>query len=86
MPPATDTKPLTAVFQLRADPQLLEQVRALARRRQVSANRFLVEAVRDALEKDREREWREGFEAMGRDPDTDAEYLLPAAREVLFGN
>ena len=32
-----------------------------------------------------EQEWRAGFEAMGRDPDTnDVEYMIPAAREVLF--
>jgi len=33
-----------------------------------------------------EQEWRAGFEAMGRDPDTNSvEYALHAAREVLFG-
>ena len=35
-----------------------------------------------AVEKERER--REGFEAMGRESDTNSvEFMLPAAREVL---
>lgn len=86
----TDAKSPTAVFQLRADHALLQEVKALAARRRISANRLLVDVIRASLqtEKDREqeREWREGFEAMGRDPDTNsAEYALPAAREVLGG-
>ncbi len=80
----------TSVFQLRADDDLLREVEEIASKRQVSANRFLVEAIRQMLEQEKklekEREWREGFEAMGRDPDTNnVEYMLPAAREVLFG-
>ena len=36
-------------------------------------------------DREREQEWQAGFEAMGRDPDTNSvEYTLPAAREVLF--
>ena len=81
----------TAVFQLRADDELFREVKELAGKRQVSANRFLVEAIRAILKREKElekeREWREGFEAMGRDPDTNnVEYMLPAAREVLFGS
>ncbi len=80
----------TAVFQLRADDKLLREVKELAGKRQVSANRFLVEVIQATLEREKElekeREWREGFEAMGRDPDTNnVEYAIPAAREVLFG-
>jgi len=80
----------TSVFQLRADPDLLSEVKKFATKRKVSANRFLVDLITDSLmrekEQEKEREWREGFEAMGRDPDTsDVEYMLPAAREVLFG-
>ncbi len=31
--------------------------------------------------------WRVGFEAMGHDPDTNSvEYMLPAAREVIFAD
>lgn len=38
-------------------------------------------------EADKDREWRAGFEAMGSDPDTnDVDYLLPAAREVVFSD
>ena len=37
-------------------------------------------------EMEKEQEWRVGFEAMGRDPDTNnVEYALPAAREILLG-
>lgn len=80
----------TAVFQLRADDELLREVKELARKRRVSANRFLVEVIQSSLDREKElekeREWREGFEAMGRDPDTsDVEYALAAQREVLFG-
>ncbi len=80
----------TAVFQLRADDDLLREVKEFASKRRVSANRFLVEAIRASLkrekEQEKEQEWREGFEAMGRDPDTNnVEYMIPAAREVIFG-
>ncbi len=76
----------TAVFQFRADAELLREVKGVAARHRVSANQFVVEAVKAGLAREKEREWREGFEAMGRDPDTsDVEYLVPAAREVLDG-
>ena len=80
----------TAVFQLRADDELLREVKELAGKRRVSANRFLVEVIESTLKRERElekeREWREGFEAMGRDPDVnDVEYAFHAQREVLFG-
>ena len=80
----------TAVFQLRADDQLLQEVKELAGKRQISANRFLVEVIETTLKREKvlekEREWREGFEAMGHDPDVnDVEYALPAQREVIFG-
>lgn len=75
----------TAVFQLRADQELLQQVKDVAARRKVSANRYLVDAIKARLATEKEQEWREGFEAMGRDPDMDVEHLLPAAREVIFG-
>lgn len=77
----------TAVFQLRADDALLQEAKDFANKRQVSTNRFLVEAIKDSLKREKDREWREGFEAMGRDPDlNDVEYLLPAAQEVLGGS
>lgn len=76
----------TTMFQLRADHELLQEVKQLAAKRRVSANRFLVDAIKASLKAEKEREWREGFEAMGRDPDTNAEYLLPAAREIIFGD
>ena len=88
---AAATAPTKAnVLQLRADPALLQEIKDRANRRHVSANRFVIDAVRAALkaeqEQEREQEWRTGFEAMGRDADTNsAEYALPAVREVLFG-
>jgi predicted transcriptional regulator len=84
---STDSRPPSAVFQLRADPKLLQEVKALASKRHVSANRFLVEAVEAAIAREKEQEWREGFEAMSRDPDVNnVEYAIPAAQEVMFGN
>lgn len=39
----------------------------------------------EVLRKAKEQEWQAGFEAMGNDPDVnDVEYMLPAAREVIF--
>ena len=75
----------TSVFQLRADQELLQQVKDVAARRKVSANRYLVDTIKARLAMEKEQEWKEGFEAMGRDPDMDVEYLLPAGREVIFG-
>lgn len=79
-----------SVLQIRAEPSLLQEIKTRASQKRVSANRFVVEAVKAVLrseeEKEKEREWRAGFEAMGRDPDTNnVEYMLPAGREVLFG-
>ena len=38
------------------------------------------------MAQEKEEDGQVGFEAMGRNPDTNsAEYALPAAREVLFG-
>lgn len=83
---AKNSASTTAVFQLRAEPELLQQVRELAAKYRVSANRYVVEALKAKLAQEKEQEWREGFEAMGRDPDMDVEYMLPAAREVIFGS
>lgn len=75
-----------AVFPLRADPDLLREVKGLASRRRVSANRFVVDAIKTALEREKAQEWQEGFEAMGHDPDCNSvEFMLPAAREVILG-
>ena len=86
----THPKKPKAVFQLRADHALLQEAKTLAAKRRISVNRLLVDVIQNGLKLDKdqeqEREWREGFVAMGRDPDTnDVEYTLPAAREVLFG-
>ena len=76
-----------STFQLRADQELLSEMKIVANQRHISANRFLVEAILEALKRDKEQEWRTGFEAMGRDADTnDVEYLLPAASEVVLGS
>ena len=51
--------------------------------------RLLAEAWKMRLLREEEakaEEWRAGFEAMGRDPDTNnVEYAISAAREVIFG-
>ena len=45
--------------------------------------RLLMDAFQ--AEREREQEWREGFEALGRDPETsNVEYAIPAAWEVVF--
>jgi post-segregation antitoxin (ccd killing protein) len=73
-------------FQVRVEPDLMREVKNEASRRHVSVNRVLTDAISSYLKAEKEREWREGFEAMGRDSDScDAEYLLPAAREVILG-
>ena len=78
--------PTTAVFQVRVDPALGEKVKAEASRQNISANRVWINAINLLLKTEKEREWREGFEAMGLDPDcNNVEYMLPAAREVVFG-
>jgi len=75
-----------AVFNLRVDPGLGEQIKAQASRQHISANRLLINAVNQYLKAEKEREWCEGFEAMAADPDcNDVEYMLPAAREAILG-
>ena len=40
--------------------------------------------LREVQEAERVHDWREGFEAMGRDSETNSvEYMLPVAWEVL---
>jgi hypothetical protein len=72
---------------LKAEPELLERVTAAARRSGVSVNDFILSAIESKLQFERDQEWREGFEAMGRDSDvSDVEYLMPAAWEVVLGD
>lgn len=81
----TDASPVTAVFQLRAAPELLQKVKDIAAKNNMSANRYLVDAIKARIALEKEQEWKSGFEAMGRDPDMDVEYMLPAASEVMLG-
>jgi hypothetical protein len=76
----------STVFQLRADPELFQRVKSLAAKRQMSVNRYLIDAVKAKLAIEKDIEWRNGFEAMGNDPDMDVEFMLPAAREVVVGD
>ena len=62
----------TADLQLQAEPDLLETAR-------------LVTSKEDRSKQKMDQEWRAGFEAMGCDPDTNVEYMIPAANEVLHG-
>ncbi len=75
-----------AAIQFRAEPQLLEQVKEAAAKYDVSINLYLAEAVKARLAREKEQEWRAGFEAMARDGDVDVEYAIPAACEVIFGS
>ena len=78
-------RPKTVNLRIEAD--VLEGVKEAANKRNVSANRFIVSAIEAKLQAERDQEWREGFEAMGRDADSsDVEYLMPAAREVFLGD
>ncbi|BDI28346.1 hypothetical protein CCAX7_003970 [Capsulimonas corticalis] len=73
----------TIPFHINVD--LHEKVKAEASRQNVSVDRLIINAVELYLETEKERVWRVGFEAMGRDPDTNnVDYLLSAGREVVF--
>ena len=51
-----------------------------------ATRRLEADVLRLLINAFREQEWRAGFEAMGADSDTNTvEYMIPAAREVLFG-
>lgn len=66
---------------------MLQEVKEAAQRRNISANRYILSAIEARLKAERDQQWREGFEAMGRDAEaSDVEYLLPAAREVALGD
>lgn len=73
------------LFHLRDEQELLQQLNSVAAKRKISTNRYLVDAIKGRLAAEKEQEWREGYEAMGRDPDMDVEYMLLAAQEVIFG-
>jgi len=77
---------MPTTIQLRVEPTMNERIKAQAARQKISANKMLVHAIDLYLESEKEREWREGFEAMGRDADTNTvDYMLTAAREVVLG-
>jgi len=72
-------------IQLRVDPSLGDRLKRQAAREKISTNKLVINAINMYLESDKEREWREGFEAMGRDPEAnDVDYMLDAARAVLL--
>ncbi|MDQ2686844.1 MAG: hypothetical protein M3Y28_03150, partial [Armatimonadota bacterium] len=64
---ATPATPI-GVFQLRANQELLQQVKDVAAKRNVSVNHYLTDLIKARLAMEKEQEWKEGFEAMGRDP------------------
>jgi post-segregation antitoxin (ccd killing protein) len=81
------TKTPAKTLNVRLDPDTLQDVKKAASRHNMSANSFILTAIDAQLKAERDREWREGFEAMGRDPESsDVEYMLPAAREVVLGD
>lgn len=78
---------MTKTLNVRIEPDVLKEVKKAAARRKMSANRFIVSAINAQLKAERDREWREGFEAMGRDSElNDVEYMIHAAREVVLGD
>ena len=83
---ATETS-ATKTLNLRIEPETLQEVKDAASRHNMSANRFIVSAIQAMLKAERDRLWREGFEAMGRDTEaSDAEYMIAAAREVILAD
>jgi hypothetical protein len=78
---------MPTTFPLRIDSTLTEKIKKQAAAKKMSANKYLIEVINSHFETEKEKEWREGFEAMGRDPDVnDVEFALPAAREIIFGD
>jgi hypothetical protein len=79
---------MPTTFPLRLDPALTEKIKKQAAIKKISANKLMIHAINLYLETKKEKEWREGFEAMGRDPDTNnnVDFALPAAREIIFGD
>ncbi len=74
-------------LQLRVDETLGARIKSEAARHNVSANKWLIDAINQRLETEEALAWREGFEAMGRDPDcNDVEYAIYAQAEVVFGD
>ena len=72
-------------IQLRVDETLGARIKTEAARQNVSANQWLIDAITLRLETEEEREWREGFEAMGRDPEcNNVEYAIHAQAEVIL--
>jgi post-segregation antitoxin (ccd killing protein) len=61
---------MLTTIQLDVDQDCQDKIVAHAARRGISAAQFVLAAIRHRLESETETEWREGFEAMGRDPDT----------------
>ncbi|MEO7717391.1 MAG: hypothetical protein ABIY70_14420 [Capsulimonas sp.] len=76
---------MSEAVQFRIAPILSEKIREQANRQNISVDQLLVSAVNLYLKTEKVREWSAGFEAMGRNPDTNnVDYLLAAGREVVF--
>jgi hypothetical protein len=74
-------------FALRANPDLLDGVQALARRKNLSANALWLEAMEAYLKGEEDKAWAESFEAMANDPEAmDIEYARFAQAEVMLAN
>jgi len=87
MATCVDSPSPIGIFALKADQELLLQVKDYAAKRWISANCYGVDAVKTRLKMDQEQEWREGFDAMGRDPDLDVGICSPPPmRSFLAAN
>jgi len=74
-------------IQLRVDEALGARIKAEAARKHVSANQWLIDAVTQRLETEEDREWRAGFEAMGKDLEcNNVDYAIHAQAEVVLGD
>jgi hypothetical protein len=74
-------------FPLRTAPELYEAVMLAAKRKNLSANAYWVEAMKAYLKAEEDREWAASFEAMADDKDSmDVEYAIYAQAEVMLAN
>jgi predicted transcriptional regulator len=74
----------TVSIPVRVDSEIAEEVKRLAKRRNISTNRLLADALVEYLKAEKAREWRAGFEAMADDRESgDVEYMSDAAAEAF---
>jgi hypothetical protein len=69
----------TVSFHVRVEQELIQEIKKQAVRKKKSLNKIMIDAVNFYLKAEKERERREGFEAMGKDTEmADVGFMLPA--------